>query len=87
MSECPDCHRPLWRAGSILRMQKCTKLGGPLCQLAAAAYRLGRAAGMDEAVEVAKAHALAFCTDCRWKSGEEIDWTEVDAEIERRKGE
>ena len=89
MTDCPECHRRVGRVSSVrthaTTVARCANRGGPLCKVAAHAYRLGRAAGMDEAVEVAKAHALAFCTDCRWKSGEEIEWDAVDAEIARRK--
>jgi hypothetical protein len=66
---------------------KCTNRGGPICEIAAAAYQRGRLAGIYEGIALARAHALAFCVDCRWKSNDEIDWTEVDAEIARRKGE
>lgn len=94
MSECPECHRPVWLSlggmgGGLLADHEthCITRGDRWCRIAAAAYRRGCAAGMEEAVKVAKGHALAFCADCRWKSNEEIDWTEVDAEIERRKEE
>ena len=50
------------------------------CPIARTAYLRG----LREGVEMARAKAIAFCEDCRWKSNEEIDWSEVEAEIERR---
>jgi hypothetical protein len=63
--------------------KKCTNEGGHICKIAGAAYRLGRAAGLDEAVEVAHAKAAIGGVTGTLRF---IDWTEVDAEIERRKG-
>ena len=86
MSDCPECHRRVGRVSSVrthaTTVARCANRGGTLCKIAAHAYRLGRAAGMDEAVGVAKGEA--------WPSQGRhtvVDWTEVDAEIERRKGE
>jgi hypothetical protein len=64
----------------------CVATGNHSCTIVASAYRRGRAAGLDEAVEVAKREAYvvgAFFGE----SNASIDWTEVSAEIERRKGE
>jgi hypothetical protein len=62
----------------------CITRGNRLCRIAAAAYRRGRAAGMDEAIKVAKMLASTSSTFIR---GPFVWWDNVDAEIERRKGE
>lgn len=84
MADCPECHRRVGRVSSVrthaTTVARCANRGGPLCKVAAHAYRLGRAAGMDEAVEVAKREAYVTREGGVWFGA-------VDAEIERRKGE
>ena len=89
MTDCPECHRRVGRESSVrthaTTVARCANRGGPLCKVAAHAYRLGRAAGMDEAVEIAKGRLVQ--EHQHDDSYDLCDWTEVDAEIARRKGE
>ena len=91
MTDCPECHRRVGRVSSVrthaTTVARCANRGGPLCEIAAAAYQRGRAAGINEAVEVARDCVRLFGHNFGDGGRSEIDWTEVDAEIERRKGE